>query len=1112
MTYSKDEIVLPQQSSHSTVLRKPDAILIAVSDGFGGYGDFLFALKLSEQLKMKYADSRAEVPPIYLISQPTGKATIERLKGHIEFNIEVLTPAELKKAIDEEIISVATLIEAPVFKSEFIDNIDAALANSGNKIQLIMIPEYGYNSEHERSHIESHRKYRRTTCKHLIYADTVYSGFKIDAGEAGILVSETLIHPAPVEKLISQLDNKIREPVLKNSDWMNYKRTTELSMQYSHDIYTKMRGERPCDCFLTIHREFYKSSIKNQDVLMIGKSELSKREALWSIKDKLIADDFTRICFLNADNGQEDILHDSGIAGKTYRVIYASSMSHVSMLACNALSGPLGGATGDQSLSEALSSNKLMVYECLNHKKNLIENYDAAMRVKSNNDPDIVETLRLLRTMSSTQYLDLGTRLRNPIIQEKLQRYNQDILKQYDFASQVIKAEKAWELAQAKKIVDLLHQGKQQAAIDVIVTYKNHFFINDLFENKSFLHHAIDNNPEGDFVKYCFSMHVNRSGTTLQILDSPEKITSFFNQFDCLSIVNGATLFAQTIKSRFYEASEYIIQKAIKDNNKQPLCEALQRKCATGETYLANLRQNWPATNHEITARASLLSTINRLDKYKPKKGSKREIMHESFKELAKTFTDISVYNDAALIGLLLLNKKNIASEYHWLSPKKNIFFGSKLYSICEDALKDLGVDLKNMTLEEERHYYKALESSINTQPNIPRNQYILQTLSKQAGITFPPIKTLLPKDDAKAILEQRTPIKDSRILSTSKGVYQLNPIPIGQGGWGSVYSAYHYSLVNKQVTISQPLAIKKMSRQHSAMLEKEQQLFQKAYPDQHFERFETKKYSYLAMPLFSGVQLDKYLCSHPNLSIQERQLMAIGLLTDLLHLHQTGITHNNLKPQNILYDPINKSIHIIDFGCAQDLSKMETMHYQDVDTSVFAFEFPPEYLAGTTANPALDIYSLTPIIAELLGVNKRELVQKRLNKVLPDIDEPLRNLIQQAFNNSDTLGDALFTNRLYPHVNEEPFQKFVQHYVTEAYDFTDYQDQLGAKIIALLNTMQAKDPKDRPHAQACIEQLRLAIPAAQEEHTAYWKQQVQEWPRERADEYDTNNHDRRRK
>ena len=66
------------------------AILIVTSDGFGGYGDFLFALKLSQQLKNKYIETDEDVPPIYIITQPSGREKITRLKGDVEFGVKVL--------------------------------------------------------------------------------------------------------------------------------------------------------------------------------------------------------------------------------------------------------------------------------------------------------------------------------------------------------------------------------------------------------------------------------------------------------------------------------------------------------------------------------------------------------------------------------------------------------------------------------------------------------------------------------------------------------------------------------------------------------------------------------------------------------------------------------------------------------------------------------------------------------------------------------------------------------------------------------------------------------------------------------------------------------------
>ena len=199
------------QSPCPKLIRKPKAILIAVSDGFGGYGDFLFALKLSEQLKKKYADKGAATPPIYLVSQPAGKEKIKTLGGDKEFSVEVLTPDELKEKVDKQEIDVGTLMEGPVFLSHFIEQINGALANAGSKIPLIMLPEYGYSDSSNRDRLNRDRTYRQRMSGAITYADIVYSGFKNNADETGILLSGGLVHPACPDVLVSQLDEKFAQ-------------------------------------------------------------------------------------------------------------------------------------------------------------------------------------------------------------------------------------------------------------------------------------------------------------------------------------------------------------------------------------------------------------------------------------------------------------------------------------------------------------------------------------------------------------------------------------------------------------------------------------------------------------------------------------------------------------------------------------------------------------------------------------------------------------------------------------------------------------------------------------------------------------------------------------
>ena len=814
---------------------QPKAILIAVSDGFNGYGDLLFALKLSEQLRKQYHAKGMAIPPIYLVSQPSGKETIQRLKGDVEFGVTVLTPHELEALIGDKTIDVGTVIEAPVFNDTLILDIDDALDRSAKKKPLIMIPEYGYDAEKHHSTTERNIYFREEHCKQIEYNRILFSGFNEDLCEHGILLSETLVHPASPDVLVNQIDTPMSTILLGGRDLADYQAHTELSMQYSHDKYTRPDSKSPATHFLNVHLALFKTSDKNQDVLMVGQNMSYKIEALELIVNKLVANGYKRISFMNVDTLDETIFHDTGEPGKTYRIIYISAMSHPSMIACNALSGPLIGATGDQSLGEALSSNKLVVYECLFHKKRLIESYVSRMVHLSSGDPDsavISTVLNMLSdlNMEDDEYEELDRLLSGGVILEKIQQLNKELLKKYDFVFDIFQA-----------------------------------------------------------------------------------IEVFQSEFST------------------YEARRL-----------QPHC-------------------TMPAS---VSSAAVGVASVG-------------------------AFTAID-------------------------TPTKS--------------------------------------------------DELLTT---------------------KAILEGKELPTDANILLTPTGFYKLNPSPIGKGGWGGVYSAQHYSLHRGDVLVSEPLAIKQIFSSLSTTLEKEHQCFQIAYPEERFESFTLGGMAYLSMPLFPGEQLYTHLISSNALSIEERQTMAMELLIDLDNIHKNFITHNDLKTKNILYDPACKNMHIIDFGCAQDLRDPQFLQYETIANSVFAFEFPPEYLDGTLTDPSQDIYTMAPILAEILGLDKRALVTARLNTALEAFaGMELCDVIRSAFGASDTIEEALFTPLLYSKRDAPIFQAFVRNYTATPYDFSPYQHLLGERTIDLLHEMQAIDPKARPSAQECLLQLNQAIREAQREPT----------------------------
>ncbi|MDP3269745.1 MAG: serine/threonine-protein kinase, partial [Legionella sp.] len=209
-----------------------------------------------------------------------------------------------------------------------------------------------------------------------------------------------------------------------------------------------------------------------------------------------------------------------------------------------------------------------------------------------------------------------------------------------------------------------------------------------------------------------------------------------------------------------------------------------------------------------------------------------------------------------------------------------------------------------------------------------------------------------------------------------------------------------------------------------------------------------------------------------PHLDQGKRKDIVKKLLAELSSIHQYGITHNDIKPKNLLYDPVSHSIHIIDFGCAEDVGNQ--IKYQYLETAKYAIEYmPPEYLEGVVSSPANDMYSLSLCIAEILGIDKFLLVQNRLERTLKDIhNEDFKTSILSAFNAAQSLDHALFAPLMDKFRNSDIFQQFINLYVNTAYDFLPFKDHLGDHMITLLDQLQNKDHVNRPDIAQCLEYM----------------------------------------
>jgi len=99
-------------------------------------------------------------------------------------------------------------------------------------------------------------------------------------------------------------------------------------------------------------------------------------------------------------------------------------------------------------------------------------------------------------------------------------------------------------------------------------------------------------------------------------------------------------------------------------------------------------------------------------------------------------------------------------------------------------------------------------------------------------------------------------------------------------------------------------------------------------------------------------------------LPILDVKLYVYQMCRSLAHIHQQGICHRDIKPQNLLVDPARKVLKLCDFGSAKLLVRGEP----NVSYICSRYYRAPELIFGSTNyTTMIDVWSMGCVAAELL-------------------------------------------------------------------------------------------------------------------------------------------------
>ncbi|MBN9419990.1 MAG: protein kinase [Candidatus Eremiobacteraeota bacterium] len=182
----------------------------------------------------------------------------------------------------------------------------------------------------------------------------------------------------------------------------------------------------------------------------------------------------------------------------------------------------------------------------------------------------------------------------------------------------------------------------------------------------------------------------------------------------------------------------------------------------------------------------------------------------------------------------------------------------------------------------------------------------------------------------------------------------------LGRGGMGVVYLA-------KDTNLNRPVAIKFLSAtgQEAASLSKRfqreaNQLAALRHPNivGFYDAGYFQKQNYIVMEYVEGGSLRSLLANQDSpLTLQQSLELFASVSDGLEYIHQQGLVHRDLKPDNILLDD-NRVPKIGDFGLALKLEDQSRITQSGMILGTYSY-LSPEQILSRDVGPAADLYAL---------------------------------------------------------------------------------------------------------------------------------------------------------
>ncbi len=263
-------------------------------------------------------------------------------------------------------------------------------------------------------------------------------------------------------------------------------------------------------------------------------------------------------------------------------------------------------------------------------------------------------------------------------------------------------------------------------------------------------------------------------------------------------------------------------------------------------------------------------------------------------------------------------------------------------------------------------------------------------------------------------------------------GNYELGR-KIGDGAMGAVYQARDVAsgreVAVKTMALSETFEAEQLADIKSRFFREAEIIERLEHPNivSVYDMGEEDELAYISMELLKGKDLEAHT-KPDNLLPYPKVLEIIACVADALgYAHEQDVVHRDVKPGNVMYDPISGSVKVMDFGVSRITTESKTKLGVVLGTPYY---MSPEQLRGLKIGGASDIFSLGISLYQMLagklpfeGKTAME-VMSRIAKepqvdiltLRPDlppavgkiVDRALEKEIEQRFKSGAEMADAI--------------------------------------------------------------------------------------------------------